>query len=324
MCKYCFLIFWICNLWGFHLQAKSLASSHLNVDLTIPGSTTFAPYAVIVPFTFSGGLVILKARVNQMEGNFILDTGASGLVLNERYFSPDHYQTDITGMGLAGETSQVGAMLTDSFHLDELTFTNTAAQTIDLSQIEENKRTRILGLIGYDLLKDFELMLDYRQRFLTFSKTDKWGNVIGPLPHTLNKVDSLSFTLANFIPLIPVKVNGKEKQMGLDTGAEYNLLHLYRSKDILDHFKILKTLKITNTGQQKVEALAGKLSRVTFLDKYRCGAMSTVLTNLQELEAVYQCRLDGILGYEFFATWIVSINYKKHQLFLHQPEVPRP
>jgi len=304
-------LFWTC-LFGVNPNENFKV-----VDFSIPTPGQYSPNSIIVPFVFNGGLVIVKARVDQMEGNFIIDTGASGLILNERYFTPDQHLADLQGLSLGGNTAPVGGVRLDSFALEELTFQQTKAQTLDLSSIEHSKKTRILGLIGYSILKDFEILFDYRQRILTFSETDQDGNVLSPLPHTLHKADSLSFRFGNFIPLIEVKVNNKVKWMGMDTGAEYNLLNVKRCKDILSVFSIKKTISIANPGRKKVEALVGKLSRMILKDKYRCGAMSTVLTNLKDLETVYECKLDGILGYDFFATWLVSINYKKQQLYLH-------
>lgn len=289
-----------------------------------PHTQNPSPNTVIVPFQLLVGLVVVKAEVDGQRGSFIVDTGANGLVLNERYFEPDRYLAEQQGVGLAGETSALGEREVDSLALEELVFRGVQAQTINLEQLEQNKKTKILGLIGYELLRDFEILFDYGNRILTFSKIDPNGNLLTPLPHTSNKVDSLDFRLGNFIPVIEVTVDGVTQKMGLDTGAEYNLLNTKRWKDIRSSFKILRTIQIANTSEARVEALAGRLSRLVFKDKYHCRSMLTVLTNFKALETIYGTRLDGILGYEFLATWRISINYKKQQLFLHPMNYLRP
>src|SRR5690242_16787835 len=40
----------------------------------------------IIPFNRVGNLMVVKAKADTTEGNFILDTGAPGLVLNITYF----------------------------------------------------------------------------------------------------------------------------------------------------------------------------------------------------------------------------------------------
>ena len=40
----------------------------------------------IIPFSRAGNLIVVKAKADTIEGNFILDTGAPNLVLNIIYF----------------------------------------------------------------------------------------------------------------------------------------------------------------------------------------------------------------------------------------------
>lgn len=311
-------VFSATSLWGKVYPDTCL------VHFSIPFVDQYSATSVIVPFNNLGGLIVVKARVNHIEGNFILDTGASGLVLNNRYFEPDRLSSDLEGIGLSGATSELGEITLDSFSVDELIFEKAYAQTIDLQQLELRKKTKIFGLIGYDLLKNYEIMFDYRARFLTFSQTDRYGHILTPLPHTFDKVDSLDFVLGNHIPVIEVKVFKKKKRMGIDTGAEHNLLNIKRSKNILSNFKVLKTIEITGTSNKKVDALAGRLYRLSIKERYKCAGMSTVLVNMRHLEKIYQTKLDGILGYEFLAPWLFSINYKKQRIFMHKLEFVSP
>jgi predicted aspartyl protease len=313
------IVFFLCNAcWA------SDPSGWARVNLSIPHSTNYAINSVIIPFQKLGGLIVLRASIDGVEGNFILDTGANGLVLNNQYFKADRLLTDRRGIGLAGEATELGVVRLDSVQFDAIQFKNILAQTIDLRQLENRKNTRLLGLIGYDLLKDFEIMLDYREDILTFSRVDQQGNIITVLPHTSNKVDTVAFTMGNHIPIVKVQIEGKTKRMGIDTGAEYNLYNIQRSRPIMQNFKILKTIEITNTGAHAVQALAGKLFRIVLGDRYRCAGMSTVLINFDHLDEIYGTTLDGILGYEFLAPWLFSINYKKRELYLHKIEFKTP
>ena len=62
-------------------------------------TTAFNSYAdedpsdLEIPFNRAGNLILLKGKVDSIEGNFILDTGAPGLVLNITYFR--HYPTQV-------------------------------------------------------------------------------------------------------------------------------------------------------------------------------------------------------------------------------------
>ena len=48
--------------------------------------TTSIAASSTIPFQLAGKLIIVKATVDGQPGNFILDTGVSKLVLNDRYF----------------------------------------------------------------------------------------------------------------------------------------------------------------------------------------------------------------------------------------------
>lgn len=270
----------------------------------------------IVPFTLKGGLMIVEAKINDSIGNFVIDTGAEGLVLNSRHFRGTADESrrfyGVSGRGKSLRVSKNNRMLVDA-----VVYENLSADVIDLSSIENQKSIKIAGLIGFSLLKDFEIMFNYRERYLSLSRLDENGQVIDPMPFMKKKVDSLVFVFGNFIPVIEATVNGIPKKFGIDTGAEINLLDLKRSKDIMSMFLPMRTISLAGSDNTESEVLAGRLLRVAILEKYRCAPMGTILVSMENLNAIYQTNLDGILGFEFLSPWLFSINYKKQVLYLH-------
>jgi hypothetical protein len=309
------------SLFGFALLlCLKMHATHIK-SFVVPVTQVKTGY--IIPFTLNGGLIIIQAKINDSIGNFVIDTGAEGLVLNSNHFkgvtddSRGHY--GVSGRGKALTVSYNNAII-----VEELDFRGVVADLVDLSSIELKKDIKILGLIGYNLLKDFEIMFNYRGRFISLSRVDGKGNVIDPMPFILDKNDSLSFTLGNFIPVIDVTVNGVNKKFGIDSGAEINLLDLKRSKDIMTQFNPIRTIRLSGSDGKESEVLAGRLYRVAVLENYRCATMATVLINMDHLNRIYKTNLDGILGFEFLAPWLISINYKKQKLYLHQLKVINP
>lgn len=277
----------------------------------------------IIPFTLNGGLIIIQAKINDSIGNFIIDTGAEGLVLNSQHFSG--MRDDTRGYyGVSGRGKKLTVSYKNEILIDGLKFDNVNADVVDLSSIELKKGLKVLGLIGYELLKEFEIMFNYRGRFIALSRVDNRGNVIDPMPFILDKKDSLAFTMGNFIPVIDVTVNNVRKKFGIDSGAEINLLDLKRSKDIMTQFNPMGIIKLTGSDGRVSEVLAGRMYRVAILETYRCASMATILVNMDNLNKIYKSNLDGILGFEFLAPWLFSINYKKQKLYLHQLKVINP
>lgn len=277
----------------------------------------------IVPFNLNGGLIIIQAKINDSIGNFVIDTGAEGLVLNSQHFKG--VKDDTRGYyGVSGRGKTLTVSYDNNIAVEGLDFQDVNADVVDLSFIELKKDIKILGLIGYELLKEFEIMFNYRGRFISLSRVDNKGHLIDPMPFILDKKDSLSFNLGNFIPVIDVTVNGTKKKFGIDSGAEINLLDLKRSKDIMTQFSPIRTIKLTGSDGKDSEVLAGRLYRVAILEVYRCATMATVLMNMDNLNRIYKSNLDGIVGFEFLSPWLFSINYKKQMLYLHQLKVINP
>lgn len=309
-------------LFAYLKLSASAWSGNLHFSLT--SAHFLDANSVIIPFHSSGGLILVQGKVGESIGYFILDTGANGLVLNQRYFQPDVLLAAQTTNGIGGMIDEVGRKRLDQFGVEELVFENVRAETIDMEHIEIGKTIRIAGLIGFDILEDFEIMLNYKKRYLTFSRLNNNGEVIEALPHTQEKVDSFDFEYGNFIPVINVNIEGNTYKMGIDTGAELNLLSNRSKKRLLKHFKIIKRIKLLGANDGFSEAVAGRLTNVVLGTKYRCASMATLLTDMSHLNKIYNKKLDGILGYEFLAPWIFSINYKKKKLFLHKLKYYKP
>jgi hypothetical protein len=173
-----------------------------NITLFIPVNGSQNGY--IVPFTLNGGLIIVQARVNDSLVNFVIDTGAEGLVLNSRHFrGTEDGLRQFCGVSGRGESLRVSK--NNRMLVDALVYENLSADVIDLSSIENQKSIKIAGLIGFSLLKEFEVMFNYRERFISLFRVDDKGNVIDPMPFMKNKADSLFFVFGNFIPVIDAK-----------------------------------------------------------------------------------------------------------------------
>src|ERR1700760_1631564 len=59
---------------------------------------------LIIPIKRAGNLIIVEAQIDTMEGNFVFDTGAPGLVLNETYFRDFPKIADQEVGGINGQT----------------------------------------------------------------------------------------------------------------------------------------------------------------------------------------------------------------------------
>lgn len=306
-----------------HPISLDSSSSSLTVgfDLVFPDAVQVNPNTVYIPFRLVGRLVAIDARVDTNEGTFFLDTGAERLLLNSNYFNPQRGWREVTTAGTTGIAENVYYKRIDTLYWDELHFPNQQANILDLSHIERKKNIRLIGIIGYEVLKDYEIFLDYQLKRLILTRLDRKGYRIDSTAIWEEPFDSLDFKLARHLIVLKAEVQGHNLRFALDTGAELNLLDRLVKKKVLENFEIIKRVNMIGAGQKTIEVLAGTLYRVQCGNQKSSG-MRTLLTNLDEMGENFGVRLDGFLGYEFLHTRRTLINYKRKKLYFFKQHRP--
>jgi len=246
------------------------------------------------------------------------------LLLNYRYFGNQNRITGEQGGGVTGKVRVLGAARVDTFRLDNLLATDITAELIDFAHIENAKKTDLVGLIGYAVFTDFEVLFDYEASLLVLIRIDKNGNQMEPLPRWEYKpLGDAPVITSGHISMVWLKFGSKqEKKFGLDSGAEQNLLSNAAGKRFLkENFEIRRRVKLRGAGHQSIEVLSGLLQNAS-LDTFTFKPMATLLTNLSQINATYQTDVDGILGYEFLSQRPMSINHRKKRITFYVKERP--
>jgi hypothetical protein len=164
------------------------------------------------------------------------------------------------------------------------------------------------------MLKDYQVLLDYRERQVVLTKTDDQGEPLDKDPYFEPAFDSLSFDFRNEVIVLTTKVGEYEMDVALDSGAELNLVDRYVKKGVLKHFTIKKRVKLTGVENRKVEVVAGEMGNVQ-IGNVLCPPMRTLLTNLTDMNRSYGTSLKGLIGYEFLGKRRTIINFKKQKLY---------
>ncbi len=273
-----------------------------------------SPTTVRFPFRLVGRLMVVRAAVNGEAGYFVVDTGSDKLVLNAKHYKGVTYNAKLAAVSVTGELGDVRKTKVDSLNWDQLVFEDFFADVVDLSHIEQNKHIKIMGLLGYDVLKEYEVLLDYQKKQVVLSLTNEDGELLDPNPYFEQATDSLDFKMRNEMVVLRAQIGEDEMDFVLDSGAELNLLDRYTKKRILKHFDIVKRVKLVGVENKKVEVLAGQLNGVQF-GNIACESMRTLLTNLSDMNRSYGFQIKGLVGYEFLGTRRTIINYKKQKLY---------
>ncbi|WP_282135927.1 pepsin/retropepsin-like aspartic protease family protein [Seonamhaeicola maritimus] len=278
---------------------------------------TVNPHTTRIPFKLVDHLMMVEAELLDQKGNFIIDTGSESMILNKVHFSKlyEHQRKSQKSSGVLNGVEDLYEKQINEFILHNFKLENRTSDVIDLAHIEKTKKVKILGIIGYNILKDYEVFIDMHLNQITLTKVDALGNKLDNRVYLEKIVDSLDFKLKNHTIIVNGTINDQKVKLGIDTAAEFNQINKSINKKALKYFIPKKRLSLSGASKRRIEVLAGKLHRVKLSNSIYFGPMYTVLTNLNKMNEAFGTDLDGILGYEFFAQKRTIINYQKEKLY---------
>ena len=285
--------------------------------LSFPQAELLNSNTTRIPFKLVDHLIVIEAELLNQKGNFIIDTGSETLILNKNHFKGKNSNLDALKQtsGVIGFIDNPLEKRLREFIIKDLVIQNMLSDVIDLSHIEISKKMHLLGIIGYDILKDYEVFIDMHLNQITLSKVNAKGEKLDNSVYLEKLIDSVDFKLKKHTIVIEVSIDGQTLIFGLDTAAEYNQLNKKINKQTLKQFFPKRPMQLIGASGKKIEVLAGKLYRVKLTESIYFGPMQTILTNLNHMNKAFGTKLDGILGYEFFRQQRTIINYKKEKLY---------
>lgn len=306
------IVFFI--IFGFHYSQTLPAE---NPPIHFSQAEIINPYTTRIPFKLVDHLMVVKAEILNQEGHFIIDTGSETLILNQVHFPNfyEHQKKRSVSSGIMHSVENSYEKHIKEFVFQNFKLENKNADVIDLSHIEKSKKIKLLGIIGYNILKDYEVFVDMYLNQITLTKVDRHGYKLDKRDYLETIVDTVDFSLVNHTIVVNANINDQKVKLGIDTAAEFNQINKRVGKSVLKYFIPKKRLRLSGINNRKIEVLAGKLHRVKLSDKTYFGPMLTVLTNLAKMNEAFGTDLDGILGYEFFAQKRTIINYQKEKLY---------
>ena len=269
--------------------------------------------SLVIPLINSGRLLLIDAVVDGEAGNLVFDTGANGLVLNSTYFR-DHIKTETKkSNGINGEVGLVEKIAVEKLEFSELSYKNLWADLVNLGHLENRRGIKILGLIGFGMMRNFEIVLDSKRSELVLFRIDKVGKrLCKPLSYFRSDYDQSMEGNGNIL-FLQGTIAGKSLKFCFDSGAETNVLDRYSNKKILSTITITRRTTLKGAGTSGSEVLFGRMNDFT-VGEHQIQNMETVITNLDALSDVYGTHIDGMLGYSFMQHVIICANFMKKQV----------
>jgi hypothetical protein len=268
---------------------------------------------VTIPLKRVGKLLLIEATIDGLTGNFIFDTGAPYPVLNATYFRDrsSREKSNYYAQGINGELDAVRTLKIRNLYMGNILYQNLNADLAELGHIENARGIKILGLLGLNLFKSFELEIDLEASTLKLYALNEDGFAKQPTKETYDFTVPIE-VFDNSI-FLDCSIGGDTMRFGLDTGAEINALCNSLSSEILSQVSISGRSKLTGTNNDQVDILFGRI-RDFNLGETSFAGMQTVITPLSGLSDGYGTVVCGVLGYELLLRGKVRLNFKRSEM----------
>lgn len=273
------------------------------------------PDTLRFPFEIQDGQIVVQAAINGVAGNFLVDTGAQATTVNTAHFREGQLQTFALDhgrpSGVGGALSNVRAARGLDLTWGDARFEDLRGIALDLSHLEASIGTQVVGLIGYDILEQFEIHFDYAAGLLTLYRLDKDNKPINAaLPGTPKA--TIAFDMVGHLPVFPARVSGQELRLGLDSGAAEAMLAAKWEDPMAGQFEFIRLADIRGADKTVRPAAEVRFDSMT-VDNVEYEDVVFRFSDIL-LAGGGRLDLDGMLGYQFLSTRPTSINFRAREL----------
>ncbi|PHN08259.1 aspartyl protease family protein [Flavilitoribacter nigricans] len=291
------------------MTTRYIISSLLMVSMIFTASASIKS----IPFKLVRGVMVIHATVDGQTGNFILDSGVPGVVLNARYFTgKKSYAINCSGFQFIGGISEECQGRVIRMSLGEVSYRGYAA-VVDLQPVEKAKRMNILGMVGFKAFKKYEVVFDFHLEEIQLYELDQKGNRTSPEHYVLPDA-TLNLRFLEHLPYISARIGSREIRLGLDTGAEVNIL----SEEIYeDNGKLvdnIRSKRIVTMGGTLETLICGNV-RSLRINGQLLPEMQTIFMSLDQLNKLSGPDLDGLIGPEFLKHFRTAFNFKRKEIY---------
>ena len=312
---YLLFIFFCFSVRANDVPIKSIHTIRFLQSENIPSDDA----SFVIPFSRAGNLILLKAVVDDVEGNFVLDSGCPSLVLNITYFRdyPRTSEADDDSKGITGGISNVEHTSIRNFKFGKKEEYNVLADLVNLGHIENAKGVKILGLIGMHFIDDCEMIIDHEKSLIYFHiiQKNESSTYKSKLLTDTSKYNTIPFDITDNRIIVKTQLGEKKLRLIIDCAAETNVLDSRLPNSIFDKLSVTGRVLLTGVGNKKIEALKGDLKGFKIGGK-SINSLPFIVTNLEKTCFSYSGCRDGVLGFDFLSLQKIGFNFVTHQMYL--------
>lgn len=287
--------------------------SYLFLIFVLSGFTTSKEltetnYIKEIPFSFDYGVPIIKASINDIEYNFLFDTGMP-TVLSENITKQLNLKSIRSEMGsdVNGNKKEESLFMVKEIIVAGISFKQVETLSIDLKSGFEIGCLNLDGVIGNNLIKDAIWEIDYEKKVIRL--TDNINNFKIPENTPIIKFKT-NAKKGSYSPKIAITINKKKKKNVLfDTGATSGInLPLAFYSSVIDANK-----SVEYYGQASA-AIYGKGGIKTYVDSK---VVSIKIDDLQLQNQIVTFNENyPLVGNKLFENFKIVISYDEHKIYM--------
>jgi predicted aspartyl protease len=277
-----------------------------------PGAAAANTTSATVPFEFSTGEIVVSASINgKAPRRFIVDTGAAISILMPSVVRELGLKVNgEANLGAGGGAAAAKFASADSIRIGSATIKDVNVAVLDLGSLGQVMGGKFGGLLGYNVLSQFQITIDYAAHQITFAPP------LSPLPTG----KAVRMDLAGAVPIIDVQAGGQKFRMVLDTGATGTILPARVGARLLSDKvfdKVDDGLVALGADGSPIRLKAGRLPSLTIGEQTARGVLvSFAPVSAKSTGALLNDFANGLLGNTFLRRYRVTLDYAKKQVVL--------
>lgn len=279
--------------------------------------STIQAQVATIPFV-QDGLMYIKVKMNDHDEplNFVFDTGASTVVLDENVAKKIGVKADYQqpAEGAAG-TEMYNIALSQQFQIGDVFLRDAHTVLVDLKRLSKKGNYQIDGIIGYNIMKRYVTQIDYDQNVIKLYENvneikgkEEYKTVETTFDYSQIPQVNLEFTLDN-----------KQKFKGnflFDSGA--NMTFLLNTPFVKEkNIESLLEKTIENKAESLTTSTNFKIGKIASLqwDDFTFGEMPIDLSN-SKAGVMASKEYTGILGIKIIKRFNSILDYKNRKIYL--------
>ncbi len=189
----------------------------------VPMNFMFGADNLAIPFELVNGLIIVEAEIDGHSNNFIVDSGANGILLNGQSIESNISYATLSG-ALDGSEKSIDKLVVGDFEWLDLQGFST-----DLSGLEAYLDRSIGGILGASIFVSHSIVIDYVDSHILIFEHGFGEEVTSDL-------SVIDFEVVYDLPVAKIDIDGHTYSFIIDSGASTNFIDQKLISDKAHHF----------------------------------------------------------------------------------------